>query len=347
MDDLELTTETPPPRHWLRWVWYGAGALAVLAIACGVAGYVTLFRPLHLSKPETVEVTRKSSFRYVAERLHARGLVPNAFTLQVYARLAGKSAKLKTGEYEVTNGQRPVDILDMLVNGRAKAYRVTIPEGKWASEVDAIFAAQWPDAAAQLPELIAQPALWQKKVHYPLEGKSLEGYLFPDTYRFTKGVTAEQIVAAMLERFNITCYAAYQQRDSADTRSLREVLVLASLVEAEAKVSKERPLIAGVYVNRLRRDMILQCDATVLYAHKQRLKRVLNKDLEIDSPYNTYRYAGLPPGPINNPGLSSFMAALKPEKSEYLYYVARGDGTHVFSRTLAEHNAAIHQIRGK
>ena len=327
-------------------LWWTAGLLLLLAAVAGY-GYRTLFRPRNYPQPLIVEIRAHTSINSLAQSLQKRGIIPSALTFRIYARLTHQGRKLKIGEYEISGVKRPVDILALLASGNVKAYWLTVPEGKWASEIEQIIAAQWPHAAEGFAEMVADPASWRGKVSVPLTGNNLEGYLFPDTYRFAKGVTARQIVLAMLKRFDETCYADYRAHPPADGRSLQDVLTLASLVEAEAKAPEERPQIAGVYMNRLRRHMLLQCDATILYAHQQRLSRVWDKDLLIDSPYNTYQRPGLPIGPINNPGRASFQAALHPADVPYLYYVARGDGTHVFSRTLAEHAAAIHQIRGK
>jgi UPF0755 protein len=320
----------------------------VLLLGIGLAGlaYLGLYRPVQLVEAQTVIIRPSTSFGYVARRLAARNLIPNATAFKVYGIITNRAERMKVGEYEVTSGMRPVDILDLLVSGRAKAYWVTIPEGKWASEIPSLLTAQWDVDETELHRVINETAHWQSTMSF-LAGHSLEGYLFPDTYRFEKTATAEQMIATMLKRFQQTCVAAYQADPPTDGRSLHEVLVLASLVEGEARVPEERETIAGVYMNRLARGMLLQCDATVLYARQERLRRVLYRDLEVNSPYNTYRYPGLPPGPINNPGLASFTAALRPAQVPYLYYVARGDGSHVFSRTLAEHNAAIRRIRGK
>lgn len=321
--------------------------LALLLLGGGVAIYAqnALFRPVTLAAPQTVEIRPRATLGFVAARLQQRGLIPSAFALRVYARLTGQANQLKVGEYEVTGTPRPVDILILLNSGRAKFFVLTVPEGKWASEVPAFVREHWPDAASALPPLLNDTARWRGVAPIPPQATSLEGFLFPDSYRFVAGVPAEKICAAMLTRFNQTCGAAYQKHPPTDGRSLYEVLILASLVEAEAKVPAERPIIAGVYMNRLRIGMPLQCDATVLYAKQQRLTRVLFRDLEVASPYNTYpntRYRdGLPPGPICNPGLSCFEAALHPAKTDYLYYRTRGaDGSHVFSRTMAEHEAA-------
>lgn len=311
----------------------------------GLVAYQDLYRPVKLQKPQTVLILSRTTFGDVAKSLEKRGLIPSALVFKLYARFTGKARKLRVGEYEITNGQRPLDMLDMLVAGRVKMYRLTIPEGKWASEIEKILTAQGPDGQ-EFNTLVADAASWRDKVKFPLTGETLEGFLFPDTYMLPRGITTKQVVLAMLMDFERTCWKEYQAHPPTDKRSLYQVLTLASLVEAEAKKPEERPIIAGVYMNRLRKGMKLQCDATVLYAYQQRLARVLNQNLTIDSPYNTYQNYGLPVGPICNPGLASFKAALHPQKVPYLYYVARGDGSHIFTQSLAEHQAAIAQIRG-
>ncbi|OPZ87349.1 MAG: putative aminodeoxychorismate lyase [bacterium ADurb.Bin429] len=343
----ETETAEPQPRR-RYWRVLLIVTLAVLLALGGAAGYVyrMLTIPVQMGEPQTVDILPRTTFRHVATRLQQRGLIPNAFIFRLYGRATGKAAQLKVGEYEVTTGMRPVDILDLLISGRTKAYWVTIPEGKWVSETGPFLSEHWPEAAADFPALTRDVTRWKAAFSF-IEGPTLEGYLFPDTYKFSKAATGEQILTRMLATFRERCVAVYHARSPADGRSFHEVLVLASLVEAEAKVAAERPRIAGVYLNRLRRGMKLECDATVLYAKGERLKRVLYRDLEVNSPYNTYRFPGLPPGPICNPGYSAFEAAMHPEIHGYLYYVAKGDGSHVFTHTFAEHQAAIRAIRGK
>ncbi|MHB9024532.1 MAG: endolytic transglycosylase MltG [Armatimonadota bacterium] len=331
-------------RKWL----IAAIILILLLLAVVTVGFWALYRPVKLSAPAIVDIRSSTSFGYVARSLQKRGLIPNAAIFQVYAQLTGQRAKLKVGEYEITSGMRPVDMVKVLVSGRAKAYWLTIPEGKWLREIDSLIAVHWPEAAAEFETLAIQsPKTWQGEVPFPLPMGNLEGYLYPDTYRFTREAGAETIILAMLKRLEQTNWAAYHAAPPADGRSFHEVLVLASLVESEARRDDERATIAGVYMNRLKIDMKLDCDATLIYARQERVRRVLNSDKKIDSPYNTYRYKGLPPGPINNPGLASFKAALQPKEVPYFYYVARGDGSHIFSTTLAEQSVAIRQVRGQ
>jgi len=325
------------------------GVVGVLLLGAGLICWQAqqlLFRPRTFTPPRAFVVQHRATWRKVAPQLEAQGIIPSAFALRVYARLYRQDALLKAGEYELSGKMAPVQIMALLNSGRVHAFWVTIPEGKWASEVEAYFAGHWPDAPADFSALVHDAGAWQHDFPF-LRGATLEGYLFPDTYLINKSADARQIIATMLRGFRDRCWQAYQENPPADGRTFYEVLILASLIEAEAKHTAERPIIAGVYMNRLRKNMLLQCDATVLYAHRQRLSRVLFKDLTIDSPYNTYKFPGLPVGPICNPGVSSFQAALRPAEVPYLYYVAKGDGSHVFTSTLAEHNAAIRQIRGR
>jgi UPF0755 protein len=341
------TMSVPPaaapgaPKRSSAWRWV-LGVVLMLLAGAGLFAWQAnrlLFHPASFGKPEAVIVPRNARLRSIAEGLQERGLIPSAFALRAYARLTRKDNLLKAGEYELTGSMSPAQILELLNSGRVKAFWVTIPEGKWASEMSAYLAPRWPDAVEEFDMLVGQPDYWLARFPF-LEGNTLEGYLFPNTYLVSKGAGAEQIIAIMLKAFEERCWKAYQANPPEDGRSFYEVLILASLVEAEAKVPSERATIAGVYTNRLRIKMKLQCDATVLYAHGRRLTRVLFRDLTINSPYNTYENYGLPIGPICNPGEDSFKAALQPAEVPYLYYVARGDGSHIFSRTGAEHEAA-------
>ena len=331
------------PKRSQAWRWALGISLVVLVGAWIVSWQVNrlLFRPRAFPKPRTIIVPRNTTLGKIAPRLQERGFIPSAFALRVYARLTHKANRLKAGEYEVSGKISPVALLDLLNSGRVRAFWVTIPEGKWKSEISTYLAPHWPNAAREFPAFVQQPDRWRDRFPF-LEGKTLEGYLFPDTYLVGKGASAEQIITTMLKAFDANCWKAYQADPPRDGRTFYQVLILASLVEAEAKVAAERPTIAGVYINRLKKGMLLQCDASVLYAHGLRLSRVLNRDLTIDSPYNTYVHPGLPVGPICNPGADSFKAALHPKDVPFLYYVTKGDGsgTHSFSTTLAEHEAA-------
>lgn len=349
-DSESLKTRMHAALALLRKPWVMAAGIAVLLLLAGVWSWwhASLYRPIKLATPETVDIRKGTSLGYAAKRLQQRGIIPSARAFKLYARFTGQSSGLKVGEYEVTGGMRPVDVLRLLTSGHARLYRLTIPEGKWASETAELVKQHWPDEAPEFARLVNDPAHWQAK--YPfLQGTTLEGYLFPDTYRITVDASAEQIITTMLNRFQTTCWAAYQAAPPKDGRTFYEVLTLASLVEAEAKKPEERPTIAGVYMNRLRKPgWSLDCDAALMYAKGIRVKRLYDSDKLIDSPYNTYpgHRVGLPPGPINNPGLDAFRAALAPADVPYFFYVARGDGSHIFSRTLPEQTMHIRSLRG-
>jgi len=184
-------------------------------------------------------------------------------------------------------------------------------------------------------------------VSFAPAGESLEGYLLPETYEFAYGTAAEDLVRRMVEELDRQFVKPNADAIAASKLSLHEIVTLASLVEREAKVAADRAKIAGVLTNRLSRGMKLQCDATVQYALGEHKPRLTFADLKVDSPYNTYLHAGLPPGPIACPGIASLRAALQPERTDALFYVARPDGSHVFTRTYEEHLAAIAQIRGE
>lgn len=338
------------PSVFLRRIrWWVVGILAaafLLLAAWGGLALHGLFTPVALPHPEIIRVQKAASFKFVAESLHRRGLIPNAFAFRLYARVKGFAGKLKVGDYEVRGGMAPVQMLDLMVSGRGRLFEVTIPEGKWASEIAQTIARQWPKAGAEFLPLVRRPEHWQQQMPFLKGAATLEGFLFPDTYYFPTDAQAELMITRMLERFRATCAEAYQATPPADGRTLYQVLTLASLVEGEARRDAERPVIAGVYMNRLRTPgWTLDCDATLIYARQQRVSRLLNSDKLLESPYNSYRRRGLPPGPINNPGIKSFQAALHPETVPFFFYVARGDGSHVFARTLAEQSANIARFR--
>jgi UPF0755 protein len=283
----------------------------------------------------------------IGASLHALGLVrhPQIFRLHVVRR--GDAGRLRTGEYSL-EGELSLDqIADLLVRGVVVRRTVTFPEGKDIEEMAGIVAAQGLDAAA-FRKAAADVSL---VADLDPEAKDLEGYLFPDTYELTKRPDAAAVlVKRMVQRFR----EAMRPEMGAVASSgfdLRDLVTLASVVEEETARPDERPRIAAVFRNRLKKGMPLQTDPTVIYALRRagryngNIRRV---DLEIDSPYNTYRFAGLPPGPIASPGLASLTAALHPAPSEDLYFVSRNDGSHYFSRTLADHARAVdHYQRGR
>ncbi|NOZ95377.1 MAG: endolytic transglycosylase MltG [Acidobacteria bacterium] len=290
-----------------------------------------------------LEIPAGAPVRQVLRTIHRQGLLPSPLTGRLYLALRGHGRWVHFGHYRIPPAARPVDVLEQLLEGRVAMIEVTVPEGRTAGEI----------ASALVAAGIGTPGGWRRAIGrvqwiagLAPAAPSLEGFLFPDTYRFAEGTDAETAARHMVRRF--------QDVWRTEARGIRlwgtplEVVTLASLVEAETSLPGERPLVAGVFLNRLRRGMLLQCDPTVVYALKRQglwQGRLLSGDLTVDDPYNTYRYPGLPPGPIDSPGRASLRAALEPAATRYLYFVAKPGGGHDFSATLREHNAAVTRLR--
>jgi UPF0755 protein len=251
---------------------------------------------------------------------------------------------MKAGEYELQPSMALVQIIDKLARGDATAVWFTVPEGYTVDQVaDTLAQLGMVDRRRFLNLVQSGSARFDQGLKIPR--RSLEGYLFPDSYKFKKGVSERTIVAGMLHNFHSKVAEDLGEDVRSSSLPLDKIVTLASLIEREARVPEDRPLIAAVIYNRMKRHMLLQIDASVLYALGHHKERVLLADLKVNSPYNTYKYPGLPPGPICSPGLASIRAALRPARADYLYYVARADGSHIFSTTLAEHNAAVRRAR--
>jgi UPF0755 protein len=324
----------------VRRAWLGVAA--VLAGAAGLGAWSVA--PAGRGDPVVVQVPPGADAARVAEVLYRHGLLRSRLAFRLWARGWGLEDRLQAGEYRFSPSEGVVDILRRLAAGDVVHHRVTFPEGFSARQVaERLDRLGLVDAEEFLREVGRADRHWIPQMHGNTTG-SVEGYLFPDTYSFPRGLPAERAVAAMVARFRDVTGPLWDLPRPLGL-SPHEVVTVASLVEREARHDFERARIAGVLYNRLRRGMPLQVDATVLYALGRHKERVLYRDLEVDSPYNTYRTAGLPPGPIANPGLASLQAALQPEAHDYLYYVARPDGTHVFSRTLAEHERARRSLQ--
>lgn len=262
------------------------------------------------------------------------------------ARLLGVASRLRHGEYALSPAQGALEIVRIIARGESIQHRVTIPEGYTVLQI----AQALGDAGLVDRERFVALALrGGKSISHPalrdLPSESLEGYLFPDTYQFTRGWGEEVVLGQFLDRFEERVGPDLRAAASARGLSLHQLLTVASMIEREARLPDERRVISGVIHNRLRLGMRLEIDATVLYALGEHKPVVTARDLEVDSPYNTYRHQGLPPGPIANPGLASIAAAANPADVPYLYYVLKPDGSHHFSRTLPEHLQAVRRYR--
>ena len=291
-----------------------------------------------------VEVPRGATFGQVVDTLEARGLVNFSLPFRLYSRLRGADRQIRSGRYAFPPDAGWGRIVDDLTAGRVLTEPLTLPEGftlrRIAPRIARISEVPADTVERQLRDTTLVEAL-------DVPGPTLEGYLFPDTYRFAPGTPVGTVIRAMVERYRDVWTPARRARLDSLEMSERDVVTLASVVQAEARVMAEMDTIASVYHNRLRRGMRLEADPTVLYAlggHRERLLYAA-MDSVADHPYNTYTHPGLPPGPIGSPGEAAIVASLEPAETDYLYFVARSDGTHVFSRTLAEHNRAVEEYR--
>jgi UPF0755 protein len=236
-------------------------------------------------------------------------------------------------------------VIDLLARGEVYTRRLTFPEGLTIREMADIFEARGFGSRASFIEAAANNALIKD---VDPDARDLEGYLFPETYALPRQIPAARVVAMMVDRFRATYTDEWRRRVEVDGLTTRNIVTLASLVEKETAQAEERPIVAGVYRNRLKIGMPLQADPTVVYAMQKAGTyngNIRRDDLSLDSPYNTYRYPGLPPGPIASPGAAALAAAVQPADVRYLYFVSRNDGSHVFSETLAEHNRNVREFQ--
>ncbi len=285
-----------------------------------------------------------ASFEEVTDTLSARGLIGIRAIFELRARLAGADTQIRSGRYRVREGIGPAPLLERLTEGRVVTVAITIPEGFTLTGIaPRVAAVTGGDPDSVLAVLAADSA----HLEWDVPGPGLEGYLFPDTYRFAEGTPLDAVIGEMVETYRAFWTPA--RRRALDSVGLgeREIVTLASIVEAEATFVDEMPTIASVYRNRLADGWPLQADPTVLYALGGTRERLLFAmiDSVADHPYNTYAHPGLPPGPIGAPGEAALEAALEPADTDFYYFVADAEGRHVFSRTLAEHNAAAAEFR--
>lgn len=306
------------------------------------AGYVYLAytRTLDLGdRVVTVMIVPGDSFASVADELVSRGVVSSRVMLALPARLRGIDKRLIVGRYDFVGKNSCRSVLDRLKKGDFLRIRVTIPEGVSIWKTAAIVAEELPLDSTALVALNEDSAFLSQ-----LGLPCLEGYLFPETYFFPWGATVDDVIREMVTMFRSETDTVWPGSPPLGL-SRHDIIILASIVEAEALLDSERPLVASVYLNRLRIDMKLDADPTVVYGLGGLDRPLLKRDLAEDTPYNTYLHKGLPPTPINSPGLASLKATLRSAKTDYFYFVADDRGGHVFSRTNAEHNRAKQEIR--
>ena len=324
-----------------------AAAVAAVVVLAAVlwAGVRTALAPVDPNGSERVVVIRRgTTTREIGLQLRAAGLVRSASYFTLAARLRRVAHSLREGEYRLSPSMPLLRIVDILARGEVVLHPVTIPEGFTADQVARTLARAALGDAGRLRALVRSGAgQFEYDFLKGAAGGSLEGYLFPDTYLLPRFLDEREVVRRFLAEFDRTVVPLW--REAGMPRPLHEIVTVASLVEREARVPGDRELIAAVIYNRLARGWRLEVDATVLYALGEHKAIVTYQDLKVDSPYNTYLHAGLPPGPIANPGVGAIRAALRPARTDFFFYVARPDGSHAFSRTLSEHLANVRRYR--
>jgi UPF0755 protein len=311
----------------------GAGLLVWLVLTPG---------PALEAGPLVVDIPAHEGLLGIADRLADAGVVRSRAAFIALSAARGSVRRLKAGEYEVPRDASTIDVVGLLESGRVRQHTVLHPEGATLSELARVLESARLAPAEEVLRAAHDPAVLKT---LGVEGPSLEGYLFPDTYQFVRGMSVEEMLGRMVQRTRSRLTAERLARAKALELDAHGLLTLASIIEREAVDPDERRLISAVFWNRLHLDMPLQADPTVQYAVAKERRTLTRSDLVTDNPYNTYVRRGLPPGPIASPGLPAIDAALDPAPVKYLYFVARDDRRHSFSTTMGEHNAAVSRYR--
>jgi len=300
-----------------------------------------------LSTGTVFEIERGSSASLIARKLKEENIIKKKWPFLTAYRLYYPKEKLIAGEYEFNPPLSVKEVLKKILKGDIILHPVTVPEGLTIEETADLLSKKY----AFNREKIVYHAQNTKLVsHLDTKAQDLEGYLFPETYHIPKNTSEAELIEMMVDQFRKTFVPRWEERAKEMGMEIRDIVTLASLIEEETSVPEEKPLVSSVFHNRLKLGMKLDCDPTIIYALKKKngyLGRLRNKDLKLNSPYNTYLHNGLPPGPISNPGQESLKAALYPSETDYLYFVSKNDGTHKFSSTFKEHQRAVIEFQIK
>jgi UPF0755 protein len=317
--------------------------LGVLISLMAMSGFWWLNQPSGGPIPaHLVDIPPGTPLTEVSHILHLNHLIGPEWFFTLLGRVQRVDRKIIPGEYELHAGMRPTELLKKLVKGEVYQHALTIPEGYNVVQIADILAQKNLARKQDILRLNREPAFIRS---LNVQAPTLEGYLFPDTYQFSRYTPPESIIRTFVNRFHDVVTPDLKDRGTIMGMSLQEVLTLASVIEKETGLAAERPLVSGVFHNRLQRGIPLQSDPTVIYALESFDGNIRKADLSVNSPYNTYKVRGLPPGPIANPGLAAIHATLYPTQTDFVYFVARNDGSHQFSVTLEEHNKAVNQYQ--
>jgi len=322
---------------WKNLVFIGILLLLVLFISW-------IFLPSYNLAPVDVVIPRGADSSEIAKILFEQGVIKNKLLFVFLSKVLNWEQGLKAGEYEFARSNM-IEVLRKLREGRIKTYQITIPEGFPRWEIADILDVKGIVKKGDFLALVDNPGSFKEDFSFfPSYGR-LEGYLYPDTYYFTKEENPQKVVRKFLSRFQGVALPIYEEGKLKNSFSLQKVIIMASIVEKETHILSEKPIVAAVFYNRLRKGYRLEADPTVNYALGNFHKRLTLDELKTPSPYNTYLHYGLPPGPICSPGRDSIYAAVHPADVDYLYFVAKGDGSHKFSKTYEEHKEAIYKYQ--
>ena len=327
--------------------------LVVVVLVAGGAGAFVFYMVNRIQQPykgfsepeRFVEIPSGTGAAEIRRRLVESGVVSDELAFRAALMWTGQSRALKAGEYRFDRPMSVLDVVEKLARGDVYGHPITFPEGLTIREMAEIVESHGFGKADEFIKAARDGSLVND---LDPAAKDLEGYLFPETYTLARGTPVATLVSLMVERFRDTYTTLEAKRSGQADLSTRQIVTLASLVEKETGKAEERPLVAAVYRNRLDKNMAMQADPTVVYALVQAGTydgNIRKRDLSFDSPYNTYKYAGLPPGPIASPGRAALEAALAPADVDYLYFVSRNDGSHAFAETLAKHNANVQEYQ--
>jgi len=320
-------------------------ACAGIIVSCAIYAAVQLFSPLHVgNKSVEVKIPKGATFREAVEIFCKEGIIHDRTFFLIIGRITGLDRKIRAGYYSIFKSMNTIDLLKILRRGQIIEYAVTIVEGDSLWEVAEKLSGKGIATQEQFFDLASDRDFLTS---FDIEASTFEGYLFPDTYNIPKGMEPEEAIGMMINTFREKYSDKLEERAEELDFTEREVLTLASIIEKEAITDEERPVISAVYHNRLKKRMRLQADPTAIYGVKSSKEKITSSDIRKKTPYNTYVIKGLPPGPIASPGLKSIKAALYPADVPYIYFVSNNDGTHRFSVTAKEHEAAVNSYRKK
>lgn len=322
-----------------------AGALVLIL---GFIGWQFASSPASSEdRPVIYEVVTGMTFMGVARDLEAQGVIKNANAFSLYARLTGQRGKLKRGEYGFSTNMKPREVMAILASGRSIAKPFTVSEGLNIFDIARLYQSLGFGQAKEFMMLAFDPTFASYLVGEQVP--SLEGYLYPETYQITKFTSTRELITSMVQRFHAVWKDVEKQMPENVKMSRHEIITLSSIIEKETGIASERPLISSVFHNRFKKNMRLQTDPTIIYGmaldRREMPTNITRADLRRPHPYNSYLNHGLPPGPISNPGKKAMLAALFPAKSDYLFFVSRNDGTHVFSSSYQDHSAAVRKFQ--